>query len=118
MNAAYLTAIDSAAATGGAALITHIGLFDSGVELSGGSPAYARLPVTWTLTGGEMRPNADLDFDAPTGVTVDEWRGFSASTGGTDYGGSPIDTPVTFAAQGVFRLVAADTAVTHTASVV
>lgn len=117
MNTTYLDAIEAAAAVEGDTLITHIGLFDSGVELSGGSPAYARLAVTWTLTGGEMRPNADLDFDVPAS-TIDEWRGFSASTGGTDYGGSALDTPVTFAAQGVFRLVAADTAVTHTASAV
>lgn len=117
MNTTYLNAVRDAAAAQGDTLITHIGLFDTGVEISGGSPAYARLAVTWVQTGGELRPSVDLDFDVPA-CTVDEWRGFSASTGGTDYGGAAISPAVTFAAQGVFRLLAASTAITHTAVVV
>lgn len=117
MTTAYLNAVRDAAAAEGDALITHIALFNSGTELSGGSPAYARLPVTWVQTGGELRPSANLDFDVPAS-TVNEWRGFSAASGGTDYGGAAISPAVTFSAQGVFRLLAASTAITHTATVV
>lgn len=109
MLAAYLNAIRDH----GQSLITHIGLVDeTGAEISGGSPAYARLPVTWTDDGdGVMRPSADLVFDVPA-VTVGGWRGYSALTAGTDYGGEVVTNEV-FAAQGQYNLVAAQTAVTH-----
>lgn len=118
MNTTYLNSVRDAAATQGDVLITHIGLLNSGTEISGGSPAYARLAVTWTQTGGLLRPSVDLDFDVPAGATINEWRGYSALTGGTDYGGATITPAVVFAAQGVFRLLAASTAITHTAVVV
>lgn len=115
MNATYLDAIEVAAAAEGGTLITHIGLFDSGTELSGGSPAYARLAVAWTRTGGVLRPSADLLFDVPAS-TVDEWRGFDAATGGTDYGGAMLATPRTFGVQGQLRLRADQTSIPHTAA--
>lgn len=110
MNAAYLNAIRDH----GQSLITHIGLVDSGgTEPSGGSPAYARRTVTWTDDGdGVSRPSANLDFDIPAGFTVAGWRGYSAATGGTNYGGAPL-TAESFAAQGTYRLLAAATAITH-----
>lgn len=98
----------------GQTLITHLGLVDNaGTELSGGSPAYARLPVTWvTDASGSMGPNADLTFDIPAGADVSGWRGYSALTGGIDYGGAAL-TREDYAAQGQYKLVAAQTAVTH-----
>lgn len=107
MNTAYL----NATADLGAALITHIALFDGGVEVSGGSPAYARKAVTWTAAAaGLVRPTGDLAFDIPAGATVDEWRGFSALTAGTDYGGQAL-TPEVFAGQGTYTLQAASTGI-------
>jgi hypothetical protein len=112
MNAAYLNEIRAA----GAAAITHIGLTDNGVELAGGSPAYARQPVTWaTPSDGLMRPNADLDFNIPGGATVDGWQGYSAATGGTAYGVVPL-TAESYAGQGTYKLLAASTGVNHQAS--
>lgn len=93
----------------GAALITHIALFDGASELTGGS--YARKAVTWAAAGsGAVRPNADLTFDVPAGATVDGWRGFTASTEGTNYGGQGL-TPETFAGAGQYKLVAATTGI-------
>lgn len=87
MNASYRNFVRDA----GQAELTHIGLFDGGVEISGGSPAYARQAVTWVDDGdGVSRPSADLTFDIPAGATVDEWRAFNAATGGTDYGGAAL----------------------------
>lgn len=118
MNTTYENAIGNA----GAGLITHIALFDdSGNELSGGS--YARQPVTWTSAGagnsgadsdGEIRLSADLTFDVPAGATVGEWRGFSALTGGTDYGGQSL-TNETFANDGQYKLLASGTSIEHNA---
>lgn len=103
----------NAIANHGASLITHIGLVDeNGTELTGGSPAYARLAVTWTTaSAGTIRPNADLTFNVPA-VTVGGWRGFSALTEGTNYGGKALTNEV-FAAQGEYKLLAANTGILH-----
>lgn len=113
MAEGYLNAL----ATEGASLITHIGLVDDeGTELSGGTPAYARKAVIWTAaSGGAISPNADLTFDIPASGVVAGWRGFSASTGGTNYGGQAL-TEETFAAQGTYKLLAASTNITHSSS--
>lgn len=111
MNTAYLNAI----ADGGP--ITHIGLVDgAGTELTGGSPAYARKPVVWAApSNGTVRPNANLVFDIPPGVTVGGWQGYSALTAGTAYGVVDLTDEV-FAGQGTYTLTAAATGITHTAS--
>ena len=95
----------------GGSLITHIGLVDeNGEELSGGG--YERLAVTWTTADdGTIRPSEDLIFDVPAG-TVAGWRGYSASEGGTDYGGKDL-TEETFAAEGQYRLLADQTGILH-----
>lgn len=108
-----LVAYTNAVANAGAALVTHIGLKNaSAVELSGGT--YARKAVTWTASAsGLIRPTTDLDFDIPTGVTVASWAGYSASSGGTDYGGGDL-TDVAYGAAGIYRLLAASTGLQHT----
>ena len=109
MNAAY----NAAMAIEGATLITHIGLHDAGgTELSGGG--YARLPVTWARTAAVLKPNADLVFTTDTADVVAEWRGYSALTGGTDYGGAVVTTK-TFSNPGTYTLLAASTSITHQA---
>lgn len=110
---AMLAAFFNALRDEGQTLITHIGLVDdSGDELTGGSPAYARQAVTWTDDGdGVMRPNANLTFNVPSGTTVGGWRGYSASTSGTNYGGEDL-TQETFANQGTYTLLAASTSIT------
>ncbi|NJP27116.1 hypothetical protein FLW53_23525 [Microbispora sp. SCL1-1] len=111
MTTAYLNAIADA----GASKITHIGLVDgSGTEITGGS--YARKAVTWTTaSSGTIRPNADLTFDIPSGATVAGWRGYSASTSGTNYGGADL-TSQAFSSAGTYTLLAASTAINHTAA--
>jgi hypothetical protein len=111
MTTAYLDAIRDHGQT----LITHIGLVNSaGVELS--SAGYARQAVTWTDDAGSVsRPTADLVFDTEAGDEVAGWRGYSASTAGTNYGGADF-TAVTFANPGTFTLLAASTSIDHNAS--
>jgi hypothetical protein len=97
----------------GAGLITHIGLVDDvDTELSGGD--YARKAVTWaSADDGTVRPTADLVFDIPAGVTVAGWRGFSALTEGTNYGGEDLTAEV-FAGAGQYKLIASGTGILHT----
>lgn len=94
------------------AAITHIGLVDAGgVEITGGAPAYARKPVTWTAAAdGLIRPNADLVFDIPPAGVVAGWRGFTALTGGTNHGGEAV-TQENYASQGTYTLTAAATGI-------
>lgn len=108
----------NAIADHGGGLITHIGLVDgTGTELTGGSPAYARKPVTWTsASAGTIRPTADLTFDVPAGATVAGWRAYSALTAGTNYGGASL-TSETFAGQGEYTLLSASTGILHQDSV-
>ena len=107
MNAAFNTAL----AAYGSGLITHIGLFNGSTEVTGGSPAYARIAVTWTGSGAVRSPSANLVFDVPSGAVVDNWRGFTALTGGTDYEGASL-TSKTFSNQGTYTLLAASTNIT------
>lgn len=110
MNVTYRNLIANA----GAAVITHIGLVDeTGTELTGGDPAYARKAVTWlTAALGVIRPNADLTFDIPAITTVGGWVGYSASTGGTAYGGQEL-TNEAFVGQGQYKLIATGTGILH-----
>jgi hypothetical protein len=111
MNAAYLDAIRDH----GQSLITHIGLVDSlGTELAGGG--YARQAVTWVDEAGSVsRPSADLVFDTEAGDEVAGWRGFSAVTAGTDFGGATF-TAVNYTNPGTFTLLAASTSIDHNAA--
>lgn len=110
MNVAYRNFLASA----GAMAITHIGLVDDGGnELAGGSPAYARQPVVWTLpVNGLIRPTTDLTFNVPSGATVAGWRGYTASSGGTDYDGAPLPAE-DFGSQGQYTLLSSGTGISH-----
>lgn len=113
MNGAYLDAIAMHASS----LITHIGLVDDvGTELS--SASYSRQAVTWTGPSGgdgEIRPDSDIEFSVESGDTVAGWRAYSASSGGTDYGGDSL-TQVDFSNDGTYTLLAASTSIDHNAS--
>ena len=108
---AMTTAFKNLILDAGAAVITHIGLMDGSSEISGGNPAYARKAVYWgPASNGVVRPTSDLTFDVPAGATVTAWAGFTASTGGTNYGGASL-TAETFAGQGQYKLLAAGTGI-------
>lgn len=112
---AMLTAYFNGVANyGGNTLINYIGLVNAtGTEISGGS--YARKAVTWgSASGGTIRPTADLTFDIPSGVTVGGWRGFSALTAGTNYGGASL-TNESFASAGQYILDKDTTGINHEA---
>lgn len=110
MNAAYLTNLG----TVGPNVVTHVGLVDdTGTELAGGEPAYARQAVVWT-DDATARPQTDLVFDIPAGATVAGWRGYSDLAAGTEYGGADL-TQETYAGQGTYTLLAASTGITHAA---
>lgn len=67
-------------------LATHIGLLNSStVELTGGSPAYARQPVTWANTSDGVMANANiLSFNLPAGADIQSISGYDSETGGAE----------------------------------
>ncbi len=80
-------------------------------ELTGGSPAYARLiPVFNAASVGSQALNADLTFDVPAAETV-AYVGYWV---GTVFDGSDIITAETFAAQGTFTVTAVGTSLSIT----
>ena len=105
MNANYLNVLRDA----GKGAVAYVNVVSStGLELS------TRQLAAWVNDGdGTFRLGADLVFIIPNGVQVTGWRGYSASVGGTEFGGR--DVPMEpFPNGGEYTLLAASTAIQHT----
>ena len=77
-------------------------------EVTGGSPAYARIEATINAAAAGSRAlNADATFDVPA-CTVMHVGYWSALTGGTFHGSDPVTNEI-FAAQGEYKVLAAGT---------
>lgn len=96
-----------AVAYGGAA--THGALYttapggSAGSEPSGGSPAYARRPLTWAPGTADGVVTATATFDVPSGATIVGAGVHTAATGGTYLDGVAV-TSQAFASQGTFQM--------------
>lgn len=77
-------------------------------EIAGGSPAYARIAITWNpAAAGILDSSNQPVFDVPAATTV-SWAGFwSEVTGGIFYGAGNVTDEV-FASQGTYTLLDAD----------
>lgn len=95
----------SALANGYTYLALNTGTITAGVvnaEVTGGTPAYARIaPTVANGTGGSSTLTAT--FNVPTGTTVTGWSAYTAITAGTllDNGTVPSQA---FASQGTYAL--------------
>lgn len=77
-------------------------------EVAGGSPAYARKPITWNAaSGGALDDSNTQVFDVPAGTTVAFVGFWSAPTGGVFYGYADV-TDEAFGSQGTYTLTDAD----------
>lgn len=96
-----------AVAYGGAA--THGALYttvpggSAGTEPSGGSPAYARKPLTWSAGGVDGIVTATATFDVPAGATIVGAGVHTALTAGTYLDGVAV-TSQAFASQGTYAV--------------
>ena len=100
------------ALNGLAATVTHVSLHNADPsttganELTGGSPAYARLAVSWAAAAAGVRDNSGaLDFNVPAGATVLHLGLWTAITAGTFKGWFPVGG---FAAQAATFLASTD----------
>lgn len=89
--------------------VTHVSLHSGDPsttganEISGGTPAYARQAIDWgAASSGAMAIDGVLTFDVPASTTVSYFGMWSASSGGTFYGGAALDDSEAFTAQGQF----------------
>ena len=96
-------------------LITHVSLHtaDPGAtgtsEVTGGSPAYARKPITWAAAAALLKTSsAGVTFDVPGATTVTHLGYWSALTAGTFRGSRPLSASETFTGQGTYTLAAGD----------
>jgi hypothetical protein len=78
------------------------------VELTGGSPAYARKAIAWAAASAALEQIDDSTngavVDVPAGVTVDYISGHSAVTAGTLMWIDDAPVAETFAAQGTYTV--------------
>lgn len=87
------------AAAFGAAYTTVPGA-SAGTEPSGGSPAYARKPLSWPAGNGS---SVTATFDIPSGATIAGAGLHSALTAGTYYDGGSVSSQP-FASQGTYAV--------------
>jgi hypothetical protein len=74
-----------------------------GTELSGGSPAYARVASTAGTSSGGANTATTQTFNCPSGSAPSLFGGFSASTAGT-YAGYASFTAISFSSQGTLAV--------------
>jgi hypothetical protein len=77
----------------------------AGTEVTGGSPAYARISAGWGAAASSAVTSAAMAFNVPASTTVVSLAFFSAATAGTYYAGCDI-TSQTFASQGTYTVTA------------
>lgn len=85
-----------------AALYTTAPGATAGTEPTGGSPAYARKPISWGAASGGV-VTGTVTFDVPTGVTIVGAGVHTAVTAGTYLDGGAV-TSQNFASQGTYAL--------------
>lgn len=103
----------NAAANGVASNVTYVSLHtaDPGVsgssEVTGGSPAYARLGVTWgTASSGVAAMTGTITFNVPASTTITHVGLWNQAVGGTFYGSAQLSASETYGGQGTYNLTA------------
>lgn len=75
----------------------------AGTEVTGGSPAYARIAPAWGTASASAIAAAPLSFNVPASTTVVGFEFYDASTAGNYLDGCTI-TSQTFASQGLYSI--------------
>lgn len=77
---------------------------DADVEISGGTPAYARKEITWgAASGGSMSASNQPQFDIPAGATVGKVKFYNLMSGGTLYAEYDVTNEV-YGGQGTYTI--------------
>lgn len=82
-------------------------------EVTGGSPAYARVAITWNAaSGGNLDSSNAPVLNVPAGTTVAFVGLWDLVAGTTFYGGGALSAPETFGGQGTYTLTDVDVTLT------
>ena len=76
-------------------------------EISGGSPAYARIATTWGSLAGtnpDSVAGSQVTINVPASTTIQYWGIWTAATGGTYLDGGALPTNETYGSQGTYLL--------------
>ena len=79
-------------------------------EISGGSPAYARVQTTWGSASGGSAAGSQVVINVPGGTTIEFFGIWSALSSGTYIGGGALSANETYAAQGTYAITVTQTA--------
>jgi hypothetical protein len=77
-----------------------------GTEVSGGSPAYARISAGWGAASGGAVTSAAMAFNVPASTTVVSLGFVSTASGANTYYAGCDITSQTFASQGTYTITA------------
>ena len=75
----------------------------AGTEVSGGSPAYARIATAWGAASASAITSTALTFNVPASTSVVGYEHYTAETAGTYLDGVSI-TSQTFSSQGTYAI--------------
>ena len=107
-----ITALKNSRVAAYIAACTHAALFSitttgtaAGTELTGGTPAYARKPTSWSTPANGATSLTPVTFDVASGSTVAGGGFFNALTGGVYQDGGPLASQP-FSSQGTYQLSA------------
>ncbi len=74
-----------------------------GTEVTGGSPAYARIAPSWGSAASSAISASAMNFNVPSSTTVTSFGFFSLSSAGTYYDGVTITSQL-FSSQGTYAI--------------
>jgi hypothetical protein len=76
----------------------------TGTEISGGSPAYARVVPAWSGASASVITAGSMLFNVPSGASIVGFEFFDAATAGNYLDGTTVTTQA-FASQGTYSVV-------------
>jgi hypothetical protein len=112
MAGTFSTTGRNAALTGLGAAGTYISLHTADPsttganEISGGSPAYARVATTWGSPSAGSMAGSQVTLNVPASTTITYWGFWSAATGGNFLGGGALSASETYGSQGTYLFTA------------
>jgi hypothetical protein len=73
-------------------------------EITGGSPAYARVATTWGAAAASSMAGSQVTLNVPASTTIEFWGVWSLVTGGVYYEGGALPANETYGGQGTYLL--------------
>jgi hypothetical protein len=73
-------------------------------EITGGSPAYARVATTWGTAAASSMAGSQVTLNVPASTTISFWGVWTLVSSGTFYEGGALPANETYGGQGTYLL--------------